>query len=126
MLVKNLWIVLLLAVISSCGNNTASPTGQTATAVNTDDENISNIEIFRNTDCATCHKRTETFVGPALTAIADRYKDAADTTVTNLALTIINGSTGKWQGSVTAMTQHPALSKEDAKKMVEYILKMKK
>ena len=125
---KKLLVISLVFTITSCGSNNTSSTEQSAAvpATEADNEDISNIEMFKSSDCATCHRRTETFTGPSFADIAMRYPNAADTTVANLALTIINGSSGKWKGMVAAMTPHPAVSKTEAESMVKYILAMKK
>jgi len=124
MLLKNSLLALLLFSITSCGNNNSNAAADSATTV--DKENIGQLEMFKTSDCGTCHKRTETLVGPSFVAIAERYLNAADTTITSLAHTVIKGSTGKWQTSVAPMPPHPALQEADAIAMVKYILNEKK
>jgi len=128
MLTKTFFFISLVVAITSCGSNNTSSPEQSATtaATETNDEDISNIEMFKSTDCATCHRKSEAFTGPSFTEIAMRYPNAADTTINTLALTIINGSSGKWKNSVAAMTAHPALPKAEAESMVKYILQVKK
>ena len=127
MSIKKYLFICLVFAITSCGNNNTSATEQSAatTANDVNSEDISNIEMFKSADCGTCHRRTEAFSGPSFTQIAARYPNAADTTIANLANTIINGSAGKWKDFVAAMTPHPALSKTEAVNMVKYILEVK-
>jgi cytochrome c len=125
--IKKLLIISIAFAITSCGSNNSSSTEQTTAAataeVNTED--ISNIDMFKSSDCGTCHRRTEAFSGPSFTQIAAKYPNAADTTIANLAGTIINGSRGKWKDFVAEMTPHPALTKPEAENMVKYILDIK-
>jgi len=62
--------------------------------------------------------------GPSYRDVANKYASLPDTIVTHLAGKIIKGGSGVW-GEVP-MTPHPALSEEDAKSMVKYILLLKK
>ncbi len=82
------------------------------------------LALVTKTDCLTCHKINEVSTGPAYAEVAARYSNAADTTITRLAQTIIKGGKGNW--GVVPMTPHPALSEEDAKQMVKYVLLLKK
>ena len=124
MLIKNILLICLVSAMISCGNNNSSQPAKDI--ANTDNENVSDIEMFKATDCATCHKKTESFVGPSFADIAERYPNAADTTIETLVQTIIKGSSGKWKTTVAEMPAHPALPKADAENMVKYILQVKK
>ena len=77
--------------------------------------------LVEGADCLSCHKMDAKLVGPSYQDIAEKYtagdKDA-------LAQKIIEGSKGVW-GDIP-MTPHPGLEKESAKKMVAYILSLKK
>ncbi|MCC6461419.1 MAG: ThuA domain-containing protein [Saprospiraceae bacterium] len=77
------------------------------------------LKILDKTDCKACHKTAEKSIGPSYRDVALKYKDQAGT-VDLLAGRIINGSTGVW-GQI-AMAAHPALSKDDAAELVNYIL----
>jgi cytochrome c len=72
-------------------------------------------------DCSGCHAVNERMIGPSYQEIADKYSEKD---MELLASKIIEGGSGVW-GSVP-MAPHPQVSKEDAKKMVEYILSQKK
>jgi cytochrome c len=81
------------------------------------------LDLIAKSDCLTCHKLNEAGVGPAYEAVAAKYSNEPSV-IDTLAGKIISGGAGNW-GSVP-MTPHPTLAKEDAKKMVQYILSLKK
>lgn len=72
-------------------------------------------------DCMSCHKIDQKFIGPSYQEIADKYSDKD---LELLASKIIDGGSGVW-GNVP-MQAHPNVSKEEAKQMVLYILTLKK
>ncbi len=77
--------------------------------------------MIETSDCLSCHNISERMIGPSYQEIAAKYSEKD---IEILASKIIDGGSGNW-GSVP-MQPHPQFSKEDAKKMVEYILKQKK
>ena len=81
------------------------------------------LELASKSDCFTCHKIDEPLTGPTYRDVANKYASLSDTIVTHLAKKIIAGGNGVW-GEVP-MTPHPALSEDDAKAMVKYILLLK-
>lgn len=83
--------------------------------------NLSGDQIIENLDCSGCHAVNERMIGPSYQEIADKYSDK-DTEL--LVSKIIEGGSGVW-GNVP-MSPHPQVSKDEAKKMVEYILTLKK
>ncbi|MDB5120152.1 MAG: cytochrome [Sphingobacteriales bacterium] len=76
--------------------------------------------LIAKSDCLGCHKLDEKLVGPAYKAVAEKYTSAD---IDKLAGKIIAGGAGNW-GEVP-MSPHPAISKDDAKEMVKYILSLK-
>lgn len=77
--------------------------------------------LIEGSDCKTCHNEGKKTIGPAYIDVAKKY----DFTRSNVALMvekIIKGGSGVW-GSVP-MTPHPDLGKEDAEKMVHYIMSL--
>jgi cytochrome c len=62
----------------------------------------------------------ERMIGPSYQEIAGKYSDKD---VELLASKIIEGGSGVWGG--VPMSAHPQVSKEDATKMVKYILSQK-
>ncbi|MEF9479958.1 c-type cytochrome [Chryseobacterium sp. 1B4] len=112
-------------MILSCSKkeNTAevATSSETATVSEPAKSNLSGDQIIETLDCSGCHAVNERMVGPSYQEIAGKYSEK-DTEL--LASKIIEGGSGVW-GSVP-MAAHPQVSKEDAKKMVEYILSQKK
>ena len=80
------------------------------------------LELIGKSDCLTCHKIEETSTGPAYRDVANKYTND-DKTITMLSEKIIKGGTGNW-GQVP-MVAHPALSPDDAKQIVKFILLLK-
>src|SRR6516164_95958 len=85
------------------------------------------LELIGASDCTTCHRLHKeaagASIGPSYSEVAAKYSPAADTTVDRLVKKIISGGSGVW-GAVP-MTPHPALSPDDVKVMVTYILTLK-
>ncbi|MCQ4035022.1 c-type cytochrome [Kaistella montana] len=78
--------------------------------------------LIEGADCLTCHKSEEKLIGPSYLDIAGKYENNP-ANVDLLAEKIIAGGSGVW-GSIP-MSAHPGMSKENAKKMVTYILSLK-
>ncbi|HCN47558.1 MAG TPA: cytochrome C [Chryseobacterium sp.] len=83
--------------------------------------NLSGDQIMETLDCSGCHSLNERMIGPSYKEIAAKYSDKD---IELLASKIIEGGSGVWGG--VPMAAHPQVSKDDAKKMVEYILSQKK
>lgn len=79
------------------------------------------LALIEGADCLTCHKTDARLVGPSYQEVADKYTEAD---IEMLAGKIIDGGKGNW-GEIP-MTPHTGMSPENAKKMVEYILTLKK
>jgi cytochrome c len=79
--------------------------------------------LIDNSDCKSCHMISQKSAGPAYLQLADKYRDQKDA-VSKLADKVIRGGAGVW--GTTEMAAHPQISKEDAQKMVEYILSLGK
>ena len=77
--------------------------------------------LIEGADCLTCHKVDTRVVGPSYQEVADKYTEGD---IEMLASKIIEGGKGNW-GEIP-MTPHAGMSKDNAKKMVEYILSLKK
>lgn len=82
---------------------------------------LSGDQIIESLDCSGCHAVNERMIGPSYQEIADKYSEKD---IELLASKIIEGGSGVWGG--VPMSPHPQVSKEEAKKMVEYILILKK
>lgn len=79
-------------------------------------------KLIDKSDCSSCHTKLETMIGPAYLEIAQKYKPT-EKNINNLTTKIIKGGNGVW-GTVP-MAPHTTIKKEDAKKMVKYILAVK-
>lgn len=79
-------------------------------------------QLIAQSDCLTCHKVDQKLVGPAYADVAKKY-EANDKNIEYLADKVIKGGAGVW-GQVP-MTPHPAVSKDDAKEMVKYVLSLR-
>ena len=75
--------------------------------------------LIAKLDCLACHKISDKLVGPAYTAIAEKYPQDQNT-LNMLSQKVISGGSGVW-GPVP-MAPHPAIALADANKMVKYIL----
>ncbi|WP_294243886.1 c-type cytochrome [uncultured Chryseobacterium sp.] len=115
---------LVLLVFSCSKKETpveSSPSPGTSDARNTSAGHLSGEQMIETLDCSGCHSITEKMVGPSYREIAAKYTDK-DTEL--LASKIIEGGSGVW-GNVP-MPAHPQISKEDAGKIVQYIVSLKK
>jgi cytochrome c len=77
--------------------------------------------LIETNDCKACHTIDQTVVGPAFTAIAERYQNKSGE-IPRLAAKIITGGAGHWGNHY--MNAHPQISKEDATTIVKYILSL--
>lgn len=126
---KNTIAILLGIAMISCSKKEENLTAETN--VMAEEPTVKSEEVVSNEpegkslivgmDCMACHKEDSRLVGPSYQEIANKYTDADKEM---LASRIIDGGSGNW-GEVP-MTPHAGLSKENAKKMVEYILSLKK
>lgn len=113
--------VLLLSCSKKENTSVDTTSSEAVTASEPVKTNLSGDQIIQTLDCTGCHTANERMIGPSYKEIADKYSDKD---IEMLASKIIEGGSGVW-GSVP-MQPHPQVSKEDAKKMVEYILSQKK
>ena len=133
---KKLGIILSCTILAAaCGGSDSSKPAETkdtstssSTPAATATADAKGLELIGASDCTTCHRLDKAgggaSIGPAYNEVAAKYAPAADTTVDRLVNKIISGGSGVW-GTVP-MTPHAALSKDDAKEMVKYILTLKK
>lgn len=80
------------------------------------------LELIAKSDCWSCHKISETSIGPSYEAVAIKY-EPTQANYELLAGKIINGGKGVW--GATPMNAHPDISKETAIAMTKYILMLK-
>ena len=79
------------------------------------------LALIEGADCLTCHQIDKRVVGPSYQEVADKYTEGD---LDMLASKIIEGGKGNW-GEIP-MTPHAGMSPDVAKKMVSYILTLKK
>jgi cytochrome c len=79
--------------------------------------------LMLKSDCKNCHNVDSKSVGPMFTAIADKYKAKYAWALDSLPKKVRGGGVGVW-GDVS-MPAHPAISVNDARNMVNYILSIK-
>ncbi|MBA3673654.1 MAG: c-type cytochrome [Chitinophagaceae bacterium] len=122
---KAFTIISAILFLISCGNDETKKTSVTekTTATNSADA-AKGLELVTKSDCFTCHKLTETSIGPAYADIAAKYKILDEPAMDSMVKQIINGGAGRW-GTVP-MTPHPGMPKEDAQLMAHYIMSIKK
>ena len=78
--------------------------------------------LIAKSDCFACHKVQEKLLGPAYKEVAAKYANNK-ANVDYLVGKIKNGGSGVW-GAIP-MAPHPALSEDDARAMVQYVLSLK-
>ena len=79
--------------------------------------------LIMASDCMTCHKDDAKLIGPSYQEVAAKYENTP-ANIDLLAEKIIKGGQGVW-GEVP-MAPHPNITKEDAQKMSQYIMTLKK
>lgn len=137
---RNLLFALVAGLAFACGGEKAAETTTEAAAPATpaaapaaeisledkykdDPIYIKGVEKIKGSDCMTCHMVDRKIIGPSYAEVAAKY-ESTEENVNMLASKVIAGGAGVW-GEVM-MAPHPALSEEDAKDMVRYILLLKK
>jgi cytochrome c len=123
-----LGMALSLVTIVACNSNklgsgsSSDSTGGAPIVASAQQDSLGHKLLVTN-DCLTCHKVDAKVIGPSYQDVANKYT-ATPAVVDTLAKKIINGGKGNW-GEI-AMSPHPALSMDDARALVFYILSLKK
>jgi len=78
-------------------------------------------DLIMTSDCKACHRFDTTVIGPAFTAVSQRYQNKPDE-IPRLASKIITGGSGVWGEHY--MNAHPQLSKDQTTSIVKYILSL--
>ena len=119
---------LVIVGVSCGGNDTTATVSEPAHEIKEDlsanPDYKAGLALVAQSNCLTCHAVNQTTTGPSYNDISAKYAGADAAQITTLAKKIIEGGSGNW-GSVP-MIPHPAVSQEDAEKMVKYILLLKK
>lgn len=124
-------LLIFASLLYSCGGEqgtTAEEEGiaaaETRPAVQTADHATLVQEgkaLVEGSDCRACHANDQRLVGPSYKEVAERYQNE-EGAVDMLAGKVIEGGAGNW-GEI-AMLPHPQLAREDAAKMVHYIMSL--
>ena len=115
--------VLMVSIgLIACGGSTGT-TGNTTVDITQDPAYQKGFALVKQSDCLTCHQVDAKGIGPSYKDIAQKYADAGADQLATVSQKIISGGAGVW-GQVP-MTAHPALSADDAKAMLDYILLLK-
>jgi cytochrome c len=80
------------------------------------------LSLINSSDCKSCHQEKIRSAGPSYLEVANRYR-GKPSSLGILGKKVITGGAGNWGDH--AMSAHPQLAFDDAKKMVSYILSMK-
>ena len=86
-------------------------------------EQTAALALAKESGCLTCHALNEKVVGPAYSAIAEKYKGQSDAAA-SLAQAIQYGSQGKW-GRIP-MPAHASMSMDDIKILSRWVLTVPK
>ncbi len=128
--------LLIASVFAACSSenttkNVDASTVQVTPVETVDSSNVTAIteeplaegaKLMKSTDCYSCHNEEANLVGPSFKKIAEKYSDTKNNNA-SLIEKVIKGGQGVW-GQVP-MQAHPTLAKDDAAKMVTYILSLK-
>lgn len=128
---KYLVSLSMLALMAACGGkeekkettDAASAATTASNDLSSNPDYVKGLELIGKSDCLTCHKVSEKVIGPSYKDVAEKYENTEEN-IAMLAGKIIKGGQGVW-GNIP-MTPHPAITEDDAKAMVKYILLLKK
>ena len=79
-------------------------------------------QLAKTRICLGCHQPSSKLVGPAFTAVAERYASMPDP-VAYLSASIRQGGRGRW-GAVP-MPAQPQVSEDEARRLAKWILSLK-
>lgn len=77
------------------------------------------LRLIQSSDCFTCHSLKDPLIGPSFREIAGRYSSGSSVEA-RLSKHVMEGSSGVWGD--TMMPAHPALSSDEVRQMVRWIL----
>ncbi len=125
---RNLFLIVFISVLASCSSkekkNTeeyvANPSGSTDKPASVD-QIARGAALIKESDCNTCHHKTNTIIGPPHTAVAEKY-EFTDANVKLLADKIMKGGSGVW-GPIP-MAAHADIKQDEAEAMARYVLSL--
>lgn len=113
-------VALSILNIVGCGDSGSTNKTESNDALSSNPVYQEGAKLVDQFQCTTCHKVDEDMTGPAYLKVAEKYKNADGKTIESLAQKIIDGGSGVW--GQTIMTPNPGVSKENAIKIINYIL----
>ncbi|MES2455743.1 MAG: c-type cytochrome [Bacteroidota bacterium] len=118
---------IVFAIVTSCASvglaQTKKPAAKKPAAAAAPSADVAaGKALIAKSDCMACHKLDGKLVGPGFKQIAKKYPSNEENKNT-LAKKVVEGGSGVW-GAIP-MSPHPALSVDDAKKIVTYVLSVK-
>ncbi len=123
---KKVSILLCSLVIAGLSNYYSFSQKQTKKPAAKNNSSKAEIEqgkqLISKSDCLACHQLQVKAVGPAYSAVAEKYA-ASNANINMLSEKIIKGGSGVW-GQIP-MTPHSSVPVADARKMVKYILSLR-
>ena len=108
---------IFLEVTYLPGNDKAKENNTVKAAANGDPAGLA---LMKSSTCFNCHLVKSKFTGPSFLDISRKYPSNS-ATISMLAKKIIKGSSGVWTN--TTMPHNPDFTEEQAKQMVQWILK---
>lgn len=124
---RNIFLIIVLSVLASCSSKEKNAEEYVANESSSADKPADVDQIARGaalvkeSDCNTCHHKTNTIVGPAHMAVSEKY-DFTEANVKLLADKIINGGSGVW-GPIP-MAAHADIKPDEAEAMARYVLSL--
>ena len=110
--------LILLSFFLSCSSSKKAVNKPTASSDKIDYSD--GLGLISKSDCFTCHKTNEKFIGPSFFDIANKYQNTSDSMIEKLSNKVIIGGPGSW-GTVP-MAPHPQERKEEYTAIVKFIL----
>jgi cytochrome c len=99
----------------------SEPAEAATAAPSSDNAHAAGRKLIEGNDCLSCHQFTRKSIGPAYIDVARKYHDDSSA-VAHLVRKIRGGGSGVW-GNVN-MPAHPAITEQQAKAIVGYILSL--
>ena len=109
----------MLVFAASCNSSSDNKSGSGADGSAKFAAEPEGATLIKRSDCTTCHKPDVKLVGPSFKDIAAKYPNTEEN-IAKLTEKVMSGGSGVW-GDVP-MAAHPSLSKDDARKIVTYII----
>lgn len=121
-------LLVVLSVLASCGakerknaeDYVANPSASADKPADVD-QIARGATLVKESDCPTCHHKTNNIIGPAHLAVSEKY-EFTEASVKLLAEKIIKGGSGVW-GPIP-MAAHADIKQDEAEAMARYVLSL--